>query len=216
MAAPAGEAAIAAACAILERRRVERPAEGLPQDLPMMVGIDGAGGSGKTTLADGIRARLGADRVAIVHADDFYRPLRDGSRHAVGRRGADAVHGPQHDYERYFDWRRLRASALVGLRAGRPARFRRYDWSTDTLAEWVEVAPRDIVVVEGVYSTRPELRQLLDIAIFVDTPRDERIARMLARGQNAQEWIERWMAAEDWYLENIAPLRSADLVVAGS
>ena len=71
------------------------------------------------------------------------------------------------------------------------------------------------VLIEGVYSTRTELRDLLDVAIFIDTPRDERLRRMLARPQDSTAWIDRWMAAEDWYLENIASQHHADLVIEG-
>lgn len=191
------EEAAAAACALLRRACVGRDV--------IVAAIDGAGGAGKSTLAAGIRAALEV-AVSIVPADDFYRPLPNDQRVALD---------PRHGYENYFDWRRMRDCAMVPLSARRAARYRRYDWSTDRLADWIEVAPARVVIVEGVYSTRPELRALLDAAIFIDTPREERVRRMRSRGQNAGGWIERWMAAEDWYLENIQPMRHAQLVLAG-
>ena len=69
--------------------------------------------------------------------------------------------------------------------------------------------------MDGVFSMRPELRALIDVAIFVETPRDERVRRMRARPQPSTSWIARWMAAEDWYLEHVAPHRHADLVIDG-
>ena len=190
------EEAVREACALIDTTCSARGA--------VIVAIDGAGGAGKSTLANGIRDAFG--HASIVQFDDFYRPLSDDQRAALDPRGG---------YERYFDWRRLRDSALVPLRADTIARYRRYDWTTNRLAEWIEVAPCAIVMVEGVYSTRPELRGLIDVAIFVDTPRAERRRRMTARGQNPQDWIERWMAAEDWYLENVMPAQHADLVIEG-
>src|SRR5208282_5131237 len=118
-------------------------------------------------------------------------------------------------YENYFDWRRLRDAALIPLRGGQHARYQRYDWSTDRLAEWIEVEPREIVLVEGVFSTRPELRPLIDVAIFIETPRNERMRRMLARPQDSTSWMDPWTAAEDWYLENVVPHHRADLVAEG-
>jgi uridine kinase len=171
----------------------------------VVAAIDGAGGAGKSTLAAAIRSAL-AIAVAIVPVDDFYRPLTDDQRMALD---------PRHGYESYFDWQRMRDQAVVPLRAGKPARYQRYDWSSDRLAEWIEIAPAPVVIVEGVYSSRPELRALIDLAIFVDTPREERERRMRSRGQNAGGWIERWMAAEDWYLEHIDPARHAGLVLTG-
>src|SRR5208283_5368240 len=118
-------------------------------------------------------------------------------------------------YEKYFDWQRLRDEALIHLHGGQRVRYQRYDWSTDRLAEWIEVEPREIILVEGVFSTRPELREFLEVAIFIETPRDERIRRMVARPQQDTAWIDQWMAAEDWYLAHIAPHRHADLVIGG-
>jgi len=172
------------------------------------VAIDGAGGAGKSTLADAICAALrgAVQAIAIVRVDDFYRPLHEDVRVAL-----DAEHG----YRNYFDWIRLRDRALIPLRAGKIASYRRYDWSTGELGDRVTVKPAPVVLIEGVYSSRPELRPLLDLAIFVDAPRDLRMRRMSARGQNASEWIARWMAAEDWYLEHVRPADHADLVVRG-
>ena len=168
---------------------------------PLIVAIDGGGGAGKSTLARGISEEF-AGRVAIARCDDFYRPLNSDLS------AEDAYH-------RYFDWRRLRDEGLAPLRERRSARYRRYDWSTDQLAEWIEIEPREIVVVEGVFSTRPELRPSIDVAIFVATPRDLRIRRMLARAQPSTSWLNKWLIAEDWYLEHIAPDRNADLVLEG-
>ena len=188
--------AVRAACAILDKRRTSGR---------LIVGIDGLGGAGKSTLARGISEAL-AGKVAIVSCDDFYRPL------------SSALHSrltPAEAYENYFDWRRLRDEVLTPLRSGNRASYRRYDWSADTLAEWIEVEPREIVILEGVFSTRPDLRRLIDVAIFIETPRDERMRRMLSRPQDSISWMDRWMAAEDWYLDNMAPQLGADLVIKG-
>ncbi len=171
----------------------------------MIVGIDGCGGAGKSTLARGINEALGG-RAAIISCDDFYRPL-------IGAQYSRLT--PEEAYDNYFDWRRLRDEVLTPLRDGNRARYQRYDWSSDSLAEWIEIEPRELVIVEGVFSTRPELRPLIDVAIFIETPRDERIRRMLARPQPSSAWMDRWMAAEDWYLEQIAPQHRSDIVIEG-
>ena len=185
--------AVRAACAIINDRR--------RADGRLFVGIDAAGGAGKSTLANGISEAF-AGCVSIIRCDDFYRPL-------------NAQGTPEEAYEKYFDWRRLRDEALIPLRGGQPARYQRYDWIADSLADWIEVEPREIILVEGVFSTRPELREFLEVAIFIETPRDERIRRMVARPQPSMSWMNQWMAAEDWYLANIAPHRHADLVIEG-
>jgi len=190
------QAAVRAACAILNQRRTSAR---------LIAGIDGAGGAGKSTLARGISEAF-VERVSIIRCDDFYRPLTAAQYSRLN---------PQQAYENYFDWRRLRDEALIPLREGKLARYQRYDWSTDAPAEWIEIEPRELVLVEGVFSMRPELRPLLEVAIFIETPRDERMRRMLARAQDNTSWMDRWMAAEDWYLEHVAPHRHADLVIEG-
>ncbi len=186
-----------AVCAALNERRASGGR--------LFAGIDGAGGAGKSTLADAVRDAMRGD-ASIIRCDDFYRPLIDTKYASLT---------PEQAYENYFDWQRLRDGALMPLRSGKPARYQRYDWSLDQLAEWIETEPREIVLVEGVYATRPELRRLLDLAIFVETPRAERMRRMRARGQDSDSWIARWMVAEDWYLKNIDPASTADLVLDG-
>jgi uridine kinase len=188
--------AVCAACAIIDERRAKRP---------LVVGIDGLGGAGKSTLANGIHDAF-AGRVSILQCDDFYRPL-------VGEEFSRLT--SEEAYENYFDWRRLRDEALMPLREGKRARYQRHDWGTDRLTEWNEIEPREIVLIEGVFSTRPELRELVDVAIFIETPREERIRRMSARAQPSTSWMDQWMAAEDWYLTHVAPDRHADLVLEG-
>ena len=98
--------------------------------LTLLVGIDGRGGSGKTTLA-----RWLADVVpetTVVEFDDFFRP--SGERASRRELGDDEIGGD-------FDWPRLRHEVLEPLAHDRPARYRRYDWVDDRLAEWREMPP---------------------------------------------------------------------------
>lgn len=73
-----------------------------------------------------------------------------------------------------------------------------------------------MVLLEGAYSCRPELRDLIDIAIRVDAPRAVRHARLKAREQAAflSEWHARWDAVEAYYLTSVVPPSRFDLVVA--
>src|SRR5689334_10801096 len=119
------EEMVSAACALLNSRRT---------GARLICAIDGAGGAGKSTLARGIEKAF-AGCVSIVRCDDFYRPLHD------------AQLSPEEAYERCFDWRRIRDEALLPVRAGKIARYQRHDWASDRLVEWVEVEPREIVIV---------------------------------------------------------------------
>lgn len=96
---------------------VERIAEAVTHYGLNRVALDGRAGSGKTTLAGLIADHLAMNGpAAVVHGDDFFRPMPPARRLA-----AAAAQG----YRQYFDWERLRDQVLVPLAAGRPARYAR-------------------------------------------------------------------------------------------
>ncbi|MFB8271834.1 uridine kinase [Streptomyces sp. NPDC055955] len=172
-----------------------------------LVAIDGMGGSGKTTLAAALVELRGA---TVVHGDDFYRPMDPKER-----AGLD----PEEGYARYFDWQRLREEVLLPLAAGRDATYRRYDWTTGDLApdELHTVAALGTVVVEGVYTARPELADSYDLLVYVDTPREESLRRLRERGDDHGpiDWEARWRLAEEHYLAATQPEQRAHLVISG-
>ncbi len=138
--------------------------------------------------------------------DDFYRDIADAERRALT---------PTEGVERYFDWERLRAEALVPLRAGCAARFRVYDWASGGgLGETLKLSPESIVVVEGVYSARPELADLVDVTILVESGVVERLRRRRER-HDALEWEVRWDAAETVYFRDVRPRHTFDHIVSG-
>lgn len=173
-------------------------------DHPVIIAIDGRSGSGKSTIARHLAKHA---EVATVEMDDFYR---------VDDPVARARYGPAEGVERYFDWQRLRDEALVPLSKGRSATFRVYDWKHNDYGDITVVDPQPFVVIEGVYSARPDLRPLVDLVVLIDTSPELSAARQLARGQNSNEWIERWTVAEDHYFAHVLRDSAVDLRVSGA
>jgi uridine kinase len=167
--------------------------------MPLVVAIDGPGASGKSTLARAVTAEMLA---ALVHTDDFFRP-------SVGSAGA------RRSLADYYDWRRLRAEALVPLLARRSAGFCRFDWENGVLGSAVTVAPAGLIVLEGVFSAAPVLSGLVDRAVFVETAEPERMRR-LRRLIIPEEWDDDWLAAERAYFGLTRPPSSFDLIVSGT
>jgi uridine kinase len=173
--------------------------------LPLaLVAIDGHSAAGKSSLARA--AQTARPDCVVVHTDDFYRPLDPRYRASL-----DAAGG----YEEYYDWQRLRSDVLHPLRAGLPARFQTYDWLENRLDRWTEIAPVGLIIVEGCYSARPELRSCYDASVYVDASSAARARRQKHRNDADLAWLDRWDAAERHYLERYFPPESADLIVRG-
>lgn len=172
---------------------------------PMLLGIDGQGGSGKSTLARELATTI--PNAEVVEGDDFYRDMPEGERVRLG---------PEEGYEHYFDWQRLLDEVITPVRAKREVlRYQRYDWDNQALGVWVEQAMPDVVIVEGIYTLRPQLRDLFDVKVFVRAEEGTRLRRQADRGENPSEWIQRWVAAEEFYVSHVEPWRAAQLVVNG-
>jgi uridine kinase len=175
----------------------------------LLVGIDGCGGSGKTNFAEALQGALESvsSGVMTVHMDDFYR-LSPTQHSGIRDQFADGV----------IAWQEVKDQVLIPLSQNRPGRYRRFDWLTNTLAEWCEVPIGGIVIVEGIRSLQGSLAAFYDHRIWVDCPRPIRLARGVARdGEEARRrWENVWMPAEDRYVENYRPEDTADLTVDGS
>ncbi|HWG28662.1 uridine kinase family protein [Actinospica sp.] len=179
-----------------------------------LIGIDGTGGSGKSALARELAELLGgpdgATAATIVNGDDFYREMDPEERLRLG---------PAEGYELYYDWERLREEVLAPLTSGHSASYRRYDWPSGRIVpgELHSVPHTGFVIVEGVQAVRPELEGYYDLTVFVDTPFDLAMERMLARGHDhgPGDWEQRWQASEKYYFAATDPWTRLDLVVKG-
>jgi uridine kinase len=163
----------------------------------LVIALDGHGAAGKSTIAAAVAESTGA---TLVHTDDFFDPAAPREPGLSG----------------YYDWRRLRAEALEPLRAGHAAEFRRFDWERGRgLDGIVRVTPGPLIVLEGVFAASPELSDLVDRSVFVDTPEPERLRRL--RDQTTpSEWDDEWLKAEQAYFGLIRPPFSFDLIVSGT
>ena len=190
--------------------RVIQAIAGAARDGFALVSIDGPGGSGKSTLAAEVAEHLGPGRAVVVQGDDFYRPMSPEDRLLLS---------PQQGYDKYFDWHRLRDQVLVPLASGLTGQYQRYDWLTGDLAagELHQVSPAGAVIVEGVYTARPELAGYYDLTVWVDAPREVCMRRLAERGHDhgPGNWNERWRAAEEHYIAATKPGVRLDITVRG-
>ena len=164
-----------------------RPAVGATR----LVTLDGHSGAGKTRLAGRLARALG--RVPVVHLDVFY-PGWDGLTAGV---------------ELAVGWV---ARPLV---AGRPAHWRRYDWTADRFAEWHETTCAPIVLLEGCGAGSAALRPFASTVVWVDTSEQLRNERLRAR----IDWPGyaphrgRWAAQEEALFAVERPWEHADVII---
>jgi uridine kinase len=165
----------------------------LAHDAPVrLVGIDGCGGAGKTTFAT--RLAAAANDAPVVHTDDF----------------------ASHDVPIEW-WPRLLDGVIEPLLAGRAATYLAYDWVRRAPGPTVTIDPAPLVVIEGVGACRRVWRDRLVASIWIDTPREERHRRGLARdGAELAEFWQEWIVAEDAYVAAEDPNEAADLVIDGA
>ncbi|HEX9484882.1 MAG TPA: uridine kinase [Gemmatimonadaceae bacterium] len=180
---------------------------------PLVIGIAGGTGSGKSTVARNVAASLGDASVAFIDMDAYY--LDQGHLSIEERRKVNW------DHPNAFDWDLL-VEQLRRLAGGASIDKPVYDFleharSPDT----VRIPPADVVVIDGILlfvDTR--VRELCDVKVFVDADADERLIRrirrdMTKRGRPLNEILEQYLSTvQPMHLEFVEPSkRYADVIV---
>ena len=180
---------------------------------PLLIGIAGGTGSGKSTVARKIADGLPADSVAVIDHDSYYRDRSDLAYEARTKLNYDHPDSLDND---------LLVEHLEALRGGHGVDVPNYDFKTHSrLAERRRVDPPRILIVEGILVFVEErVRSLLDVKVFVDTDADIRVFRRIRRdleqrGRSFQQVREQYYATvRPMHLQFVEPSkRWADLIV---
>jgi len=163
---------------------------------PILIGVAGDSGSGKTTFSNGIRQLLGSDLVETLCTDGYHKEDR-AQRQLSGRLPLD----PQANHLDQL------AMHLQMLKAGQAIDLPIYDHGSGSFATPIEFSPTPIVIVEGLHVLYPEVSSLLDFRIFVDPDHDVKWAwkwerDVKRRGHKAEvleeEMVQRMAAYKRW------------------
>lgn len=179
----------------------------------LIIGITGGTGCGKTTVVDQIIGELPADEVAVISQDSYYKDLSHLTMEERVKVNFD--HPNSIDFE-------LLAQHLHDLKQGKTILQPIYSFvAHNRTKEFVETAPRKVVIVEGILiMTHPELRALFDIKIFVHADSDERLMRRLKRdikerGRDLEEVLNRYQQTlKPMHEQFIEPTKEfADIII---
>ncbi len=178
-----------------------------------ILGIAGGTGSGKTTVVRKIVESLPGSQIAVIPQDSYYNdntgiPMEE-------RRKINF------DHPNAFDWKLL-IHQINELRNGNAIEQPTYSYiESNRMPETIHIEPCEVIIIEGIMALcRKELRDLMDLKIFVDADPDDRLIRVISRdmaerGRTAQMVMDRYIdVLKPMHLEFIEPTkRYADLII---
>jgi uridine kinase len=183
-----------------------------PDSRPFLIAIDGGSGSGKSSIAEIIVQTLGA---TLIVTDDFFAAHisdRGWLSRSCRERAADAI-----------NWQGLRSDVLEPLLLRIPAKWYSFDFEAGARpdgtyrikSDCINYRPGDIIVLEGAYSARPELADLVDLKILVHVPIEIRHRRLIEREEREflEKWHEIWDEAEQYYFQHVRSASTFDMVI---
>ena len=162
--------------------------------------IEGGSASGKTTLSELLCKIYDC---TVFHMDDFF--LQPEQRTA--QRYAQA--GGNIDRERFLE------EVLLPLSLGETVKYRKFDCSSMTLGEAIEVIPKKLTVIEGAYSMHPQFAMYYDFSVFLDISSQLQKDRILLRNspQLAKRFFDEWIPLERKYFSEMDIKSQCDMII---
>ncbi len=179
----------------------------------MIIGISGPSASGKSLLANTIVNELGSDQVAVLHEDSYYKDLSD--MPYAQRTNVNFDHPESLDHD-------LLHNQLIALQNGQTVKVPCYDFNKHIRSTKIRtVGQHRIIVIEGILLFfEKELRELMDIRIFMDTPLDVCLLRRLhrdivERSRTLESVVQQYeKTVRPMYMQFIEPCkRYADIII---
>lgn len=166
----------------------------------VVIAIEGGSASGKSTLADMLSEIYDCN---VFHMDDFFLRLEQRTEQRLSEIGGN------------IDRERFEEEVALSLCKGESVCFRAFDCATHTLGEPIEVAPKRITVVEGVYSMHPSFSRYYDLSVFLEIAPDLQRKRITFRNSPifAKRFFEEWIPLEERYFEGADVKARADMII---
>jgi uridine kinase len=194
---------------------------------PILVAVDGVDGSGKSVFAKNLTQKLDILNkktnyqdwtVVLASTDDFHNPKQ--TRYCQGRESAKGF------YEDSFNYPKLKELLLNPFKSGVGFYKTKYfdcDLDFRVESEFQILRPKTVLIFEGIFSLRPDLREYWDLSIFLDVGFDETLKRNISRDQdlnrlNEAEEVERmyklkYQPGQELYFKDAKPKSFANIVI---
>lgn len=166
----------------------------------VIVAIEGGSASGKSTLADILSKKYDC---TVFHMDDFF--LRPEQR-TINRYKEV---GGNIDKERFIE------EVLPFLKNGKKINYHKFDCSAMSLGDVIEVIPKKLMVIEGVYSMHPEFGRYYDFSLFLDIDTNKQKDRIIKRNtlEIAKRFFNEWIPLENEYFSKTNVISRCDMVI---
>ncbi len=185
----------------------------LPKKTMLLIGIAGGSGCGKSTVVKKIVKKLSKDSVCVISQDSYYKDL--------GHLSPEEKVKINFDHPSAIEFSLL-VNHLKELKAGQPIEMPLYSYVTCARSkETVNVKPCNVIIVEGILIfNKAQVRDLMDIKIFVDADADDRLMRVIRR--DIEERGRTFIEVLDHYEKFVKPMhlqfieptkRYADMII---
>ena len=187
----------------------------LPADRTLKVGIDGVDGAGKTTLADELAEALESSGRPLIRASV------DGFHHSKSVRYRLGKGSPEGFFRDSYNYPALKTALLDSLSPGGSGHYRTavFDHREDAAVEMPEerLEPRAILILDGIFLHRPELRDYWDFSVFLEVDFSTSIPRGAQRGEGSPDphapENRRYVEGQELYFRECNPRERATVVV---
>ena len=185
-----------------------------------IIGVDGLGGAGKTTLVNSLKIQLQNENYYsyVLHIDDFIHPKR--IRYDSSKEEWYCYYNLQWRYDY------LVKEILSPIKNGEiiDKQIEIYNRESDEyFIQRVNLVHGSVLILEGVFLQRKELKDYLDFIIYLDVPQEVRLNRVLARDSYIggledikYKYEKRYFPAEEKYILEYSPIENADFVLKNS